>query len=257
MRSGQQAWAMEVALFITCLTDTFEPRVGVAIVRLLRHFGCRVHFPPEQTCCGQPQYNNGYHAEAAKLGRRMVDIFGEYDYVVSPSGSCVNMVKHHTPELLKGNQAYAERARRLAERTYEFGQFVTDVLRIDPAGLTVRDTRPVTFHYSCHMRGLQTPEHAGRLVEDLDGIDYRPVERIDQCCGFGGAFHVLYPQISQAIVEDKLSCIEKTGAAVVICNEAGCAMTIGGAAHRRGLNVKLKHVAELWAEALGLMEEEP
>ena len=248
---------MDVALFITCLTDTFEPRVGVAVVRLLRHFGCTVHFPPKQTCCGQPQYNNGYHAEAARLGRRMVDIFEPYPYVVTPSGSCATMVKLHTPQLLADDSAYAAGARRLADKTYEFGQFVTEVLKIEVETLTAPTAEPTTFHYSCHLRHLQTPEQAARLVHGLQQLDYRPLERIDQCCGFGGAFGALYPQISNAMVQDKLDCIERSGASVVVCNEAGCGMTIGGAARRRGLSVKFKHVAELWAESLGLMDDQP
>ncbi|MCG3127860.1 MAG: Lactate utilization protein A [Phycisphaerae bacterium] len=256
---------MDVALFITCLADTFEPRVGVAVVRLLRHFGCRVHFPEAQTCCGQPLYNNGYHRDAADLGRRWIDVFERFAHVVAPSGSCVAMVRHHLPELLRDDPAYAQRSVALAARTWEFTQFVTDVLKIDPATLVPTATRgsiaadgesgppaPVTYHYSCHMRGLQSVAQAEQCVRATPGLDYRPLERIEQCCGFGGAFHVLYPEIGAAITADKLDCIASTGASTLICNEVGCAMTIGGLAHRRGVELRIRHIAELWAERLGL-----
>jgi L-lactate dehydrogenase complex protein LldE len=249
--------AKEVALFVTCLTDTFEPRVGVAVVRLLRHFGCAVRFPAEQTCCGQPQFNNGYHTEAAALGRRMIDVFEPYEAVVTPSGSCASMVKHHLPELLAEEPSYGTRARALADRTWEFGQFCVDQLRIDPAEISAPPVGPMTYHYSCHLRGLQTYAEATRLVADMRDVDFRPLERLDQCCGFGGAFHVLYPEVSTAMVDDKLDSIARTGATTVVCNEAGCGMTIGGAARRRGMNLRLLHVAELWAEGLGLMADHP
>lgn len=253
---------MDVALFITCLTDTFEPRVGVAVVRLLRHFGCQVHFPEGQTCCGQPAYNNGFHKQAAAMGRRMVDVFeGEpairgCEYVVTPSGSCATMVKLHIPELLADDPAYAEPARRLARRTWELGSFLTDVLNVDVSSMAMSSRRPVTYHYGCHHRAIQPPERAARLVADLAGVDYRPLEPLDQCCGFGGAFGVLYPKISDAMVGDKLDGIERTGAEMVVFSEVGCAMTMGGAARRRGLSVQFKHVAELLAEALGLLDED-
>ncbi len=246
---------MNVMLFITCLTDTFEPRVGVAMVRLLRHFGCRVHFPPDQTCCGQPQYNNGYHVEAARLARRMIDVFEGNDYVVTPSGSCASMIKFHYPDLLKCDPTYAQRARRLAERTWEIGSFVTEVLKVDISQMSVKNREPVTVHYSCHLRGLQTPEQVTRWIRDMQGADYRPLEQMDQCCGFGGAFHVMYTSISSAIAGDKLACLKQTGAATVVSNEAGCTMTLGGAARRRGLRLKFKHTVEIWAESLGLLDD--
>ena len=248
---------MDVALFVTCLTDTFAPRVGLAVVRVLRHFGCTVHFPTEQTCCGQPAYNNGYHDEAAEMGRRMIDVFDGYEYVVTPSGSCASMVIHHTPDLLADEPAYAERARQLAARTWEFGVFLTKVLEVDLSSITIAGDRPTTYHYSCHLRGLQSPEDASKLVSSLRGIDFRPLEQLDQCCGFGGAFGAIYPKISNAMATDKLDCIERTGAEVVICNEAGCTMTIEGTARRRGMNVTFKHLAEVVAEGLGLMDDQP
>jgi L-lactate dehydrogenase complex protein LldE len=248
---------VDVALFVTCLTDTFQPRVGVAVVRVLRHFGCTVHFPPDQTCCGQPAYNNGFHAEAADLGRRFVDAFEGFENVVTPSGSCANMVVHHIPELLADDPVYAGRARRLAGRTWEFGRFLGEVLGVDLAAVPVDPGQAVTYHYSCHHRGWQTAEEASALIARLGGIDYRPLAGLDQCCGFGGAFRVLYPQISAAMSGDKLDEIARTGAGVVVCNEAGCSLTLSGAAHRRRRDVTFKHLAELLAESLGLLDDQP
>src|SRR5687767_9619880 len=110
----------DVALFVTCLTDQFYPHVGVAVTKILEHFGCRVHFPDAQTCCGQPFYNNGYHPEARELARRMVGVFEGYDYIVTPSGSCCAMVREHFSHLLKGDHAYEHGCGRVCARTYEF-----------------------------------------------------------------------------------------------------------------------------------------
>ncbi|GIK15899.1 MAG: Fe-S oxidoreductase [Planctomycetota bacterium] len=244
---------MNVALFITCLTDTFSPRAGVAVVRVLRHFGCNVSFPEAQTCCGQPHYNNGYHAEAARLGRRLIDAFEGHPHVVTPSGSCAALVKLHLPHLLEHDRAYAARAKDLAQRTWEFGMFVTKVLKADLSRIPAPAGHSYTVHYSCHMRELADPTPTCRLVSDLPGADYRPLERLDVCCGFGGAFNLQYPEISDGMTRDKVEHIRRTGATTLVCNEAGCGMTIGGTAHRLGTTLRIRHIAEVWAEGLGLM----
>ncbi|TWT42286.1 Lactate utilization protein A [Phycisphaerae bacterium RAS1] len=239
---------VKVGLFITCLTDTFAPRVGEAVVRVLRHFGCRVEFPAGQTCCGQPAYNSGFHAEAAAVGRRMLDVFEPYEQVVTPSASCAAMVKLHLPHLLHDDP----RAAALARKTHEFMLFLRDVLRVDLRE-HLRIDEPFSYHYPCHARGLFS---AAELEAALSagGAGLRPPERADLCCGFGGMFGVEFAQVSEAMARDKLEQLMGSGANLVICNEGGCGMQISGAAHRRGLALRFKHLAECLAESLGLME---
>lgn len=247
---------MDVALFVTCLTDTFYPRVGEAVVRVLRHFGCRVRFPAEQTCCGQPAYNSGFHHEAAMLVRRMTFLFAEAERVVSPSASCVNMIRVHGPGLLAQDPRACEAARDLGARTFEFGSFLQNELGVDIAA-HLRFDEPVTFHYPCHARGIYTIGELQRWLGAGNGVDLRVPERADLCCGFGGAFAFEYPEISGALLRDKLDELAATGAGLVVCNEAGCTLQMSGGARRRGLALRFVHLAECLAESLGLMEAEP
>ena len=240
---------MRVGLFITCLTDTFYPRVGVAVVKTLRHLGCEVEFPEAQTCCGQPGYNSGLKTEAGHLIARMAEVFAPYDYVVSPSGSCVAMVKLHGPHLFTDAPSQ-EKAQQLADKTHEFGSFLSDVLRVDWDELGVECSGSFTYHYPCHLRGLVHQQDASEVAQGL-GSEFVPMERFDTCCGFGGTFASSYPEISGAMLADKLRCIENTGAETVICNEGGCGMNIGGGLHRSGSRVRLRHLAEIIAEAKG------
>jgi L-lactate dehydrogenase complex protein LldE len=244
---------MDVALFITCLTDTFYPRVGEAVVRLLRHFGCRVHFPIRQTCCGQPAFNSGFHAEAATLVRQMAAVFAPYDRVVTPSASCAAMVKQHGPELLATDPHAHDAARRLAAKTSEFVTFLRDQLQVDIAGL-LRFDEPVTFHYPCHARELYTLADLQRWLSGRNGHEVRTPVHADVCCGFGGVFAVEFPEVSSAMLGDKLAELAATGAKLVICNEAACALQMMGGARRRGLPLRFKHLAECLAESLGLLE---
>lgn len=247
---------MQVALFVTCLTDTYYPRVGAAIVRVLRHFGCQVAFPAEQTCCGQPAFNSGFRDEAAAVARRMLRVFAPYETVVTPSASCAAMVRHHFAELLTNSDDERAAADRLAARTHEFSTFLANELGVNIAEHLAFD-EPITFHYPCHARGIYSLAELTGWLSGVAGVDLRVPQRPELCCGFGGMFGVEFPQISGAMLSDKLEQLVATGARLVVCNEAGCALHISGGAHRRGLPLRLKHLAECLAESLGLLEPEP
>jgi L-lactate dehydrogenase complex protein LldE len=241
-----------VALFITCLTDQFYPQVGIAVTKILEQFGCRVHFPTAQTCCGQPFFNNGFHDEARELARRMMGVFEGYDYIVTPSGSCCAMVREQFHELFHADPAWEPSMKKIVSRTYEFVEFLDKVLKVDLSKLSLAAKEPVTYHYTCHLRGIGVKDEGVRLLKQIGNVDFRPMEKTDQCCGFGGTFAVKYPAISGAIVEDKVKCIAKTEASTLICNDAGCTMNISGMCHREGMSVKTRHIAEVLAEAMGI-----
>ncbi len=243
---------MQVALFITCLTDQFYPHVGVAVTKILEHFGCKVAFPQTQTCCGQPFFNNGFHDESRELARRFIQIFEPYDYIVTPSGSCCAMVREQFEFLLKGDHAYEHGLHQVTSRTYEFVEFLDKVLKVDFSTFKLPASESCTYHYTCHLRGIGVKDQGLKLLQQIQGVDFTPLEKTDQCCGFGGTFAVKYPAISGAIVEDKATCIAATGANTVICNDAGCTMNISGMLHRREQTQRVRHIAELMAEAMKL-----
>ncbi len=246
--------AMKVSLFVTCLTDTFYPRAGIAVVKVLEKLGCEVEFPADQTCCGQPMFNNGYHDEARALARRMIQVFEHSECVVTPSGSCAAMVREHYPELLEGDHAFEEGAKELAGKTYEFVEFLVKVLKVDLRAIGVRLPGKATYHYSCHLRGLgMTDAHTVGLLRQIDGLEFVPLEKADQCCGFGGTFAMKFPQVSGELVRDKARCIAATGAKTVVVNDAGCTMNIAGACRREGMDVEFKHVAEVIAEGMWIV----
>jgi L-lactate dehydrogenase complex protein LldE len=246
---------VKVALFVTCITDTYYPRVGEAVVRVLRHFGCDVEFPAEQTCCGQPAFNSGFHDEAAAVARRMLGVFEPYETVVTPSASCAGMVRNHFAELLADDAQERAAAQRLAARTHEFATFLANELGVD-IGQHLLFDEPITFHYPCHARGIYTLDELTGWLKAASGAELRGPERPDLCCGFGGVFSVEFPEVSGAMLSDKLEQLAATGARLVICNEGGCALNMSGGAHRRGISLRFKHLAECLAESLGLMEPE-
>jgi L-lactate dehydrogenase complex protein LldE len=228
---------------VTCLGDVFFPDVGAATVRLLRRLGVEVDFPPAQTCCGQPLFNSGFHADARDLARHTIQAFANGRLVVAPSGSCAAMVKLEYPELFHDDLVWHGRAEDLAHRTHELSDFLVNVLGIDDVG--ARFEGKATYHMACHLRGLGLQTEPERLLRKVRGLEYVPLERGDECCGFGGSFSVRYPGISGAMVEDKARFIEQTGATAVVATDAGCLMNIAGCLRRRGSKVKTLHLAEV------------
>jgi L-lactate dehydrogenase complex protein LldE len=234
---------LKVSLLITCLGDALFPEVGVATVRLLRRLGVEVDFPQAQTCCGQPHFNSGFRDDARALARHTIQAFTGEQMVVTPSGSCAAMVKLEYPELLHEDLVWHGRAEDLARRTHELSDFLVNVLGVEDVG--ARFEGKATYHMACHLRGLGLLEEPLRLLRQVKGLELLPLERADECCGFGGSFAVRYPGISGAMVQDKAAFIEQTGADVVVATDAGCLMNIGGCLRRRGSRVKAMHLAEV------------
>lgn len=238
---------VRVQLFVTCLAEQFLPGALEKMVRLLERLGLEVVFPAEQTCCGQPFYNSGFQAEARKLASRWLSVFGPTDgYVVSPSGSCVDMVRHHYPELFPAGTPNHSLAQEVAARTFEFTEFLVRELGVTDVG--ARFPHKVAYHASCHLlRGLGVREEPKQLLSAVDGLELVPLAGEETCCGFGGVFSVIYPEVSRMMMEAKVQNIVNSDADVVVACDAGCLMNIAGGLRRAGSSVKALHVIEVLA----------
>lgn len=240
---------MKVSLFITCLVDQLFPQVGVRMVEVLKRLGVEVEFPEAQTCCGQPAFNSGYRAEARALAERFIDVFEDSEVVVAPSGSCTSMVKVFYADLFEDNATMRKRARRLAARTYEFSEFLVNVLKVEDVGAQFHGR--VALHQSCHLlRELNVRSEPLKLLRAVRGIELVELERADACCGFGGLFAIKYPQISGGILQEKIDCIKRSGADVIVASDMGCLMHINGGLSRQRVPVRTMHIAELLASGL-------
>jgi L-lactate dehydrogenase complex protein LldE len=232
-------------LFITCLAEQFYPKVLTGMVELLEHLDIELEFPTTQTCCGQPFYNSGYKSEARKLARSWLHTFGKSDApVVSPSGSCVDMVRHHYPGLFTPDMPEYALAKDLANRTYEFSEFLVNVLHVTDVG--ARYPAKVTYHASCHLlRGLGLREEAKLLLSNVRDLEVVPLAEEETCCGFGGVFSVIFPEVSRTMMEAKVKNIIETKADAVVACDAGCLMNIGGGLQKAGSSIKALHLIEI------------
>lgn len=241
---------MKVSLFITCLGDAIYPRVGEAMVRVLAKYGVALDFPRVQTCCGQPAFNSGYWKEARTSALTILDSFEDSDFVISPSGSCTGMI-HHYPKLFEDDPAQRERALKLQAKSYEFTQFLVNVLGVTDVGATF--PHKVTYHPSCHgSRLLGIKDEPMALMERVKGLTFVPLPFAEDCCGFGGTFAVKMADISGAMVTEKADHVKETEAEVLVGLDMACLMNIAGNLRYRNEPVRVMHLAELLAEGANL-----
>src|SRR5215471_1098030 len=244
---GNRQSATKVGLFVTCIVDQMWSSVGTATVDVLRRAGCEIEFDERQTCCGQPAFNTGYRAEARRVAEHFIELCEQSDanFIVSPSGSCTAMV-HHYETLFADDERWRARARAVAVRTFELSSFLVRVLKVTDVGARFKGR--VTWHDACHgLRDLNVHDEPRRLIKHVREAEFVELDNADACCGFGGTFSVKYPEISTAILDQKIEAIEAAGVDRVVSGDASCLMQIGGRLSRIGSKVRAMHLAELLA----------
>ncbi len=239
---------IRVALFATCITDTMKPSVPIATVKLLERLGCTVVFPKSQTCCGQIMANTGYFKETVSTVKNFVRSFGDEEYVVAPSGSCVASVRHQHEMIAEhaGDKELAADASSTAKRTYDISEFLVDVLGVTDVGAWF--PHKVAYHPSCHgKRFIHLGDRPLQLLQAVGGLQLVDLPGADQCCGFGGTFSLKNSDMSVAMASDKARNVIDSGAEYVVGGDHACLMNIAGVLHRQRSGVKTIHLAEILA----------
>ena len=234
-------------LFITCLGDQFYTSTLQHMTRILERLGVELVFPLEQTCCGQPLFNNGFEDMTRPVALNFMHAFKKSDApIVGPSGSCVSMIKHHYPLLFKQGTSEYNLAVDIASRIFEFTEYLVNVLKVTDVGAVY--PHKVTYHATCHyLREMGLKTEAKTLLSCVKGIDFVPLNEEETCCGFGGSFTVTFPEVSRAMMEHKVNGIVASGANTVVMCEPGCLMNIAGGLHKVGSKIRAMHIIDLLA----------
>jgi L-lactate dehydrogenase complex protein LldE len=236
---------MRVALFVTCLVDLMRPRIGFAAIELLEAAGCEVVVPASQTCCGQPAWNSGDKASAAKLAKKVIAEFEGHEFIVAPSGSCADHIRTEYPVILADEADWHARAIALASRVYELTDFLVNVAKLDK--VPGHYVGSITYHDSCTgLRSLGIKAQPRALLAQLPGVELKEMTGAEECCGFGGTFSVKFGAVSAAIAERKCSNACATGASAIVGGDLGCLLNIEGKLRRMGdEQTRVMHVAEV------------
>ena len=238
---------VEAQLFVTCLGENFFSSTLRNMVQLLERLGVQCEMPEGQTCCGQPFYNSGLQIQTIGPAIQWLKVFEHTEgYIIAPSGSCADFVRHRYPEIFPEGTAQHAAAVECAARTFEFTEFLTKVLNASDVGAYF--PHPVTFHASCHiLRGLGLRDEPKQLLQGVQDLEFIPSNEEETCCGFGGIFSVVYPEVSRVMMENKVSNIIASGAEYVVVSEPGCIMNIAGGLRKAGSSIRVVHLIDVLA----------
>jgi len=240
---------MNVGLFIPCYVDQFYPHVAIATLELLEKLGCQVDYPPNQTCCGQPMANSGSEHDSVNVYNHFIKNFSQFDYIVTPSGSCAHHVIKHYNIIDQTKEV-----KNVREKTFELVHFLSDVLKVKE--IPVRFPYQVGLHQSCHgQRGLKLSNaseitsvrdgEALRLLKTIKDIRITNLDRNDECCGFGGTFCVAEEAVSARMGIDRIADHIKNKTEVLTGGDMSCLMHLDGIIKRQKLSIKVMHIAEI------------
>lgn len=239
---------MKVSLFIPCLVDRYLPDIGIACVKLLKSMGIRVHYPGRQTCCGQPAFNAGHPDLARPLARKMLKLFDRGDLVVSPSGSCVTMVREAYGDL-DLDDADLQRWKKVKEKVFDLAEFLTREEIVERFESRI-EARAVVHHSCHHLRHTKGATALATLAAKVEGLELLTSPEADRCCGFGGAFSAKLPELSIAMARDRLQAMAELNPDVVVLSDAGCILQLRGVLAGSGpadWKAPVVHYAQLFA----------
>ena len=236
---------MNVQIFIPCFVDQLYPSVGFNMVKVLEKAGCKVAYNTNQTCCGQPAFNAGFWGEAKDVCSKFLKDFSGAEYIVAPSASCVGFVRNYYHKLFD-NSSFHNDVKNLADKTYEFSEFMIKVLQVDDVGARLEGK--ATYHDSCAgLRECHIKQEPRQLLNKVKGLELTEMNDVETCCGFGGTFAVKFEPISIAMADQKVNNAKETGAQYLISTDMSCLMHLGGYIKNNGTNIRVMHLAEVLA----------
>ena len=236
---------MEVDIFIPCFIDQVYPETGFNMVKVLEKAGVKVHYNPNQTCCGQMAFNSGFWDEARELGKKFIDDFNTGRPVVGPTASCTGYVKNYYDELFY-NSAIHNEYKHLQRNIFEITDFLVNVMKVTDFGSVFE--HKVTYHDSCAaLREYGLKDEPRQLLKNVKGLELVEMKHSDTCCGFGGTFSVKFEPISTAMAEQKVMNALDTGAEYIISTDSSCLMHQSGYITKHKLPIKVMHIVDVLA----------
>jgi L-lactate dehydrogenase complex protein LldE len=236
---------MNVQLFIPCFVDQLYPQTAMNMVKVLKKLGCTVTYNTNQTCCGQPAFNAGFHNECKEVASKFLKDFSGTDYVIAPSASCTGFVRNYYGKIFDNSSVHNE-VKELQKRSYEFSEFLVDVLQIETVGAKLEGK--ATYHDSCAaLRECKIKEAPRKLLNKVEGLELVEMNDVETCCGFGGTFAVKFEAISIAMADQKVNNAIATGAQYMVSTDLSCLMHLEGYIKQKGYGIRTLHIADVLA----------
>lgn len=236
---------MDVHVFIPCFIDQLYPDAGFNTIKILEKVGCKVHYNPKQTCCGQPAFNAGYWGEAKEVCNKFIDDFQDAETIVIPSASCAGFVKNYYSKIYD-NAPNQKDIKQFQGKVFELSDFLVNQLKIDDVGAIFNGK--VAYHDSCAaLRECNLRTEPKLLLSKVRGLELLEIKDNETCCGFGGTFSVKFEGISTAMGEQKVKNVVDTNADYLVSTDLSCLMHLNGIIQKKGHSIKSMHLADILA----------
>lgn len=239
-----------VLLFKGCVTEGLFKRVNEATQRVLDVNKCATRVPEDQVCCGALHAHAGDLEGARQLARRNIDAFGtksnSENPIITNAGGCGAMLVSYA-HLLADDAKYAERARQFSTRVRDIGQQLATSGFRNGASIGYERT---TYDASCHLlHGQHAAETSLQMLWAIPNLKFAQLPESDVCCGGAGVYNLLEPELSHAVLNEKLKHIAESGAEVLATGNPGCHMQIAAGAKLAGIELRVCHPVELLDES--------
>jgi L-lactate dehydrogenase complex protein LldE len=239
---------IQIDFFVPCFVDQCFPQSAMNAVRVLEYYGCEVHYHQNQTCCGQPAFNAGFWPEAQEVAEKFIGEFNNDRYVVVLSSSCTGMIKNYYADLFQ-NSSLQNAWKQIKKNTFEFADFLVKVLKVDTSNM--RFDASITYHDACSaLRECNIYEEPRKLLQPIQGIEWKEMEKNRNCCGFGGTFAAKYEPISVGMGDQKCIEAEKTGAEFLVSADLSCLLHLKAYLEKKNSSMKVMHLADILVEGI-------
>lgn len=244
---------LKVAFYPGCLGDKMYTEMGEACIKVLRHHHVAIYMPDNFACCGIPALSSGDAKGMLKQLACNLKLLAnkDFNYLVTPCGSCTSTIKELWPEYAGRINATAEsNAKIIAQKTMDINEFLVDVLNVKAAQPNV-DAKPITYHDSCHLKkSLGVSAQPRTVLQSNPNYNLVEMNEADRCCGCGGSFNLFHYDYSRKIGQRKRDNVVASGAQVVTAGCPACMMQLEDVLSHNNDPVKVKHPIEIYAETL-------
>lgn len=248
-----QGGQLKVAFFPGCLGDKMYTDMGEACVKVLHHHNVAIYMPGTFACCGIPAVSSGDAQGMIKELKVNLNLLADRDfnYLVTPCGSCTATIKELWPEYAARIDPAAERsAKAISEKTMDINAFLVDVLHVEAKEPKSGATK-VTYHDSCHLKkSLGVVDQPRTLLRANSKYDLVEMNEADRCCGCGGSFNLFHYDVSREIGQRKRNNVVASGATVVSAGCPACMMQLEDVLSHNHDPIQVKHTVEIYAESL-------
>ncbi len=246
---------LTVAFFPGCLGDKMYTAMSEACLKVLLHYGVGVFMPKKLACCGIPAISSGDIEGMIAQTKANLKVLAEknFDYIISPCGSCTSTIKEMWPRYaIRMGPEERYLIEKIAPKAMDITAFLVDILKIKPQGFKgAGDPVKVTYHDPCHLNkslGVATQPRA--MIALSPNYSLVEMAEADRCCGCGGSFNLFHYDFSRKIGQRKRDNIVASGANMVVTGCPACMMQLEDMLSQGGDNVSVKHCIEIYAESL-------